>query len=654
VILPPEHPGPGPEEPGLARAFRPAHLRAAAAAGGLVFAAALLVRLSGFAEAFPGGTPQVPPLDDLYHALRITYSAARFPAVLDFDPARGPAGAWCPWPPLYDLLAGGAARLLGGASPPGVRARALFFPPVVFSLFAGAVAVIVARRAGSAAGLVAGTAIAFSFPLWEVSRLGTLDHHFLEPPLLLALAAAFAAAGDGRRSVLARTLLLFGSLTVALFVQTSFLLAAGVGLAALLLVAHDDATTLGLAAAAFGAAACAVLLWRAAHPPDYPATAWYLGTPHAAALVGAGVTCALAAALRRRFPMPLRRLAIALAGGGAAALMVPGTATAFLEGAGFLGGDPWLSTIAEFRPLLAGEGADPFREILMLGGGALLVFPFAVGAARGRRRDRIVLAVFSLAFLAASIGTRRFSVVAIPLLAVAGALVTADAARRSRTAALGAAVLTAGPALALAPLWLGLRIPVVPPEAAPMVRTARRLQALPPDEGRLLGPWSWGHLFHAVGGRPVIVDNFGAMIGRRTFEDAEAALLLRRDDGFRAYLRRNGVRYVVLQNPVVAVRSFALCLGQPLDPWLQAGTPDARPEPTPLLRSTVWWRLYAGASHGAPAGTVPAGFRLLYADPAPAGAPPPWDGPAMIVWAFSGPPSPGAGEPSSGRTAGSR
>jgi asparagine N-glycosylation enzyme membrane subunit Stt3 len=629
----------GPEKRGAAGASRPANLRVAAAIGGLIFLAALLVRMSGFTEAFPGGTLQVPPFDDLYHALRITYSAAHFPGVLDFDPSRGPAGAWCPWPPLYDLLAGGAARLLGGTSGPGVRARAVFFPPFVFSLFAGTVATLVARRAGPAAGLVAGTAIAFSFPLWDVSRLGTLDHHFLEPPLLLALAAAFVAAVDGRRPVLARTVFLAGSLTIALFVQTSFLLAAGVGLGALLLVAHEETTPLAIGAAGFGAAAGAVFLWRAAHPPDYPATAWYLGTPHAALLAGAGATCALAAALQGHSPSLLRRLAIAVAGGGAVALSIPGTAAAFLQGARFLGGDPWLSTIAEFRPLFVGEGAAPFRELVMLGGGALLVFPFAVGAARGQRRDRIVLAVFSLAFLAASIGTRRFTVVAIPLLAIVGGLVTADAARRSRAAALGAAALTAGPALALAPIWLNLHIPVVPPEAAPMVRTARRLQALPTNGGRLLGPWSWGHLFHVAGNRPVVIDNFGAMIGRKTFDDAEAALLLRRDDGFRAYLRRNGIRYVVLQNPVIAVRSFTLCLEQPLDPWLRPKAPAGRPEPTALLRSTVWWRLYAGASPGAPAGEVPAGFRLLYADPAAAGAPPPWDGPAMVVWEFTGAPT---------------
>ncbi|HQR47001.1 MAG TPA: hypothetical protein PK598_13445, partial [Thermoanaerobaculia bacterium] len=261
MTLPPADARPGSRERPPGRAFRPASLPWAASIGALVFVAALLVRLSSFAEVFSGGAPQVAPLDDLYHAFRMADAAARFPAVVDFDPARGPAGAFCPWPPLYDLLAGGAARLLGGSSLPEVVARAAFFPPAVFSLFTGALAAVLARRAGPAAGLLAGTAIAFSFPLWTVSRLGTIDHHFLEPPLLFALVAAFSAAGDRSRPAPVRSLLLAGCLTLALFVQTSFLLAAAVGLIALLLAAPDDTRALGVAAGGFGGAAAAVLLW---------------------------------------------------------------------------------------------------------------------------------------------------------------------------------------------------------------------------------------------------------------------------------------------------------------------------------------------------------------------------------------------------------
>src|SRR2546426_379130 len=86
-----------------------------------------------------------PPYDDLYHAKRIAYSAANFPHVLGFDRDRGLTGAFCPWPPLYDLAC--AALSLGGAP---LR----WLPPIGFSIFAGAVAF--------ALGPVAGIGIAIS------------------------------------------------------------------------------------------------------------------------------------------------------------------------------------------------------------------------------------------------------------------------------------------------------------------------------------------------------------------------------------------------------------------------------------------------------------------------------------------------------------
>ncbi len=613
----------------------------AVAVGFASFALALLVRISNLEEAFQGGVPQLPPADDLYHAARIVHSAFFFPGVLDFDPARGLAGAFCPWPPLYDLLAGGTARLLGGASPQGVLARAVFFPPAVFSLFAGAAAFVLARRAGALAGSVTGAALALSHPLYMVSRIGAIDHHFLEPPLLGALVAAVCAATDVRRRPAARSLLLAGSLTAALFVQPSFRLAAAVALAALLLVSYDDAGALRCGAAAFALAAAAVGLRAATRPPGYPVDAWYLGTPHAAALAGAAVTCLLAAVLGNG-KARIRRIPLALLGGAVTSLAIPGSAPGLLEGVRFFGGDPWLSTIAEFRPLLFVPGATPLRDLVLLGGGTLLVFPFAFSALRGKRKHRVVLALFALAFLAAGLSTRRFVVMAIPLLAVSGALVAADAAARSRLLAAGAAALTAGPALVLAPLWLALRIPLVPPDAAPMERATRQLRTLSPGRGRLLGPWSWGHLFHVAGNQPVLLDNFGASIGQTVFEDAQAALLLTRDAAVRHAFRRLGVRTVVLQNPMLAIRSFALCLGQPSEAWLRAGTESRPPAPTPLLESTIWWRLYAAAATPARGvGPAPPGYRFLYADGTPAGALPPWDGPAVVVWEFS--PSEGGG-----------
>ncbi|HEX7420924.1 MAG TPA: hypothetical protein VF505_13630, partial [Thermoanaerobaculia bacterium] len=84
---------------------------------GTVFAITLLLRRSDGA---------IPPFDDLYHLKRITFSAAHFPHVLDFDADRGDRGAFSPWPPLYDVTLGGVMKIFGDVT---------WVPPIFFALF---------------------------------------------------------------------------------------------------------------------------------------------------------------------------------------------------------------------------------------------------------------------------------------------------------------------------------------------------------------------------------------------------------------------------------------------------------------------------------------------------------------------------------------
>src|SRR5437764_4408215 len=107
------------------------------------FAVALACRLLNAPYAFDGGKPRIAPFDELYHAKRMAYSAAHFPHVLERDPDRGVDGLWCPWPPLYDLTAGGAARLFGATSLGDVIRVVVWFPPLLFALFVAATAFIV-------------------------------------------------------------------------------------------------------------------------------------------------------------------------------------------------------------------------------------------------------------------------------------------------------------------------------------------------------------------------------------------------------------------------------------------------------------------------------------------------------------------------------
>src|SRR5207244_2751424 len=108
----------------------------------------------------------------------------------------------------------------------------------------------------------------------------------------------------------------------------------------------------------------------------------------------------------------------------------------------------------------------------------------------------------------------------IPLLAIAGALGAASIARRElRLVALAAVAVV--PAVQFV-LWM--QHPPRPPSVAfaPWFRAARFLHGQPP--GRVLAPWSVGHLLDVDGGRAVVIDNFGTMPDEIAFERAHDAI----------------------------------------------------------------------------------------------------------------------------------
>src|SRR5438477_9299462 len=148
--------------------------------GGGFFAVALAVRLLNAPYIFDtAGKPRIAPVDELYHWKRMSYSAAHFPHVLEFDCDRGIGGAFCPWPPLYDVAAGGVARLLGAEDADEVLTRIIWFPPLLFALFTGLTVLVLARSCGIIAAILTGIALATSPFLVTPSWIGSIDHHFL-------------------------------------------------------------------------------------------------------------------------------------------------------------------------------------------------------------------------------------------------------------------------------------------------------------------------------------------------------------------------------------------------------------------------------------------------------------------------------------------
>ena len=319
--------------------------------------AAIAAVVLAFLVRVVGGNRAIAPYDDLYHWKRILYSAAHFPRVLEFDPDRGLGGAFCPWPPVYDLLAGGIVRLFGADV-------IIWIPPVVTSLLIGVTVFVAGWRA---------IPIAYAPFLVVASSVADIDHHFLEPFLVLAIVAATM-----QRSWIALTL----ALVAALFVQTGLILAAGLSFACLFFLA--DKATRRRGAIAFVVAAGVVLLYRVTRLPGYPDGPWFLGTTHAALLIAAAIALVWRPAI----------------------IVSAGIVTPFvLDGMRFFAGDPWLSTIQEFQPIWKRNIAN---------------YAAALWSAGVLTRVS-VLNIFTFAYVAATISTSRFATISTVLVIVAAA-----------------------------------------------------------------------------------------------------------------------------------------------------------------------------------------------------------------------------------------
>jgi asparagine N-glycosylation enzyme membrane subunit Stt3 len=371
-----------------------------------------------------------------------------------------------------------------------VLRRVIWFPPILFALFAGIAVFIVARRSGTIVATITGIALATSPFLVTTSWIGSIDHHFLEPMLTFAIlgATSLGIRARARREKIVAGLLLGIAITAAMFVQTALLIAAAIAFAVLFFA------TDGLAAACgFTIAAIAVAIYRLTRPPGFPDNQWFLGWTHATLFAAAAIACAIVAAKRSAGgppagPPPARRRVLALLIGGLLAIAIPTVRTSLFTGSHFLGGDRWLRTIQEFQPLWRARGDDLLSDVVGLSGGAILVWFLAVRAIKTRDSVRLTVALFAIAYFALTITSRRFWIVAIPLLALAGAMYVPLIARK-RLAILAALVIALPPPLQLAG-WL-MTPQSIPPNQQQWIRATSFIRTLPP--GRVLGPWSIGH-----------------------------------------------------------------------------------------------------------------------------------------------------------------
>ncbi|HEX2798290.1 MAG TPA: hypothetical protein VHQ44_01335, partial [Thermoanaerobaculia bacterium] len=148
----------------------------------LMFLAALALRLAPFPDATSRGWRLLSP--DCYGHLRRTVSVARnFPRVPYRDPyLNHPDGGVFIWPPAFDLVAGGAARVLFGR---GATTEEVLRVAATLPALLGALQVLplfaVARRAFGRRRARIATAAYVALPaavLW--GSFGHFDHHVAE------------------------------------------------------------------------------------------------------------------------------------------------------------------------------------------------------------------------------------------------------------------------------------------------------------------------------------------------------------------------------------------------------------------------------------------------------------------------------------------
>ncbi len=142
-----------------------------------VFLFALAVRGLGFEQVISEDMVLFAPSDAMYHLRRSFYSFVNFPAPLLWDPLLNyPDGAPVPWPPLFDLVLGGVARLFA-SDQRGFEIVAAWISPFYGALTTLPIFLIGRQVASTGIGL--GAALLFAlFPICVTyGRVGNPDHH---------------------------------------------------------------------------------------------------------------------------------------------------------------------------------------------------------------------------------------------------------------------------------------------------------------------------------------------------------------------------------------------------------------------------------------------------------------------------------------------
>ncbi len=608
---------------------------------GGAFGLALAVRLLSIPAATAGGLRLASP--DCYAHLRRSTAVARgFPRVPVRDAwLNHPEGGIYIWPPAFDLLVGGTARLAYGADARQDEvARVLAtLPPLlgaihVLPLFFLARRVLSRRRAILA---VAAYALLPAAAIW--SQFGHGDHHVAEALLLLLLLLALARASEAGLppgSSLRRAVLAGGAVAAMVLTWQGAVFAAALAfLWAALALRPREATLLALSAT--GITAVGTLPWVAGL--DLPFTFVSFGWFQPALLLAGSAAVAVIAAFRTGGPARRAFAGLALLLAAAVAPLASPLASAILRGSHYVathtasvsvdemdrGGyvsypKDLLGVIAEARPLVKVPFGATLRSAVEELSPGFVLLPVAVVLWSRRRADRRLLALFGGTLFLMTLSQQRNVYYLAPFAALALGEALARLAPRGRMRPAAVAVAAAVLLVVLPGLpHYGRILGYAGAPGTDLVETLERFRALAPPTvdpaafpqplpGTLPGvfaPWSAGHFVTALTGHPSAADPFGYGWRRQarlftTTDDAEAERIL--DDSRCLWLLTTDLRAVL--------PAYAAAAGRPDTP---AGATfsvrvheSAGPSPVPFLELLLDSR----TAYRAPAGDIVPRFRI--------------------------------------------